>query len=83
MSSAKGPGHQHSASYTYGSNDNQFASGVSQERSTASPSQPTGLSQQQQYGWPAKSATTSGSVSSPVPPFSSYVNLFHLQSSSE
>ncbi|WRT66106.1 uncharacterized protein IL334_003059 [Kwoniella shivajii] len=65
MSSApKGMNHHHSASFTYGSSQlqNQISSGISQERSTASPTQPTGLNAAQQYSWPPK-------TTSPVPPY--------------
>ncbi|KAK6910360.1 hypothetical protein I203_104392 [Kwoniella mangroviensis CBS 8507] len=57
--------HHHSASYTYGTSESQsqFASGVSQERSTASPTQPSGPNPNQLYNWPPKNP-------SPVPPLS-------------
>ncbi|WVW83626.1 hypothetical protein I302_105647 [Kwoniella bestiolae CBS 10118] len=65
MSSASKPpaSHHHSASYTYGTSETQaqFSSGISQERSTASPTQPSVLNPSQLYNWPPKST-------SPVPP---------------
>ncbi|WWC61604.1 uncharacterized protein I303_104188 [Kwoniella dejecticola CBS 10117] len=53
--------HHHSASYTYGASETQstFSSGLSQERSTASPTPGIGLgsSQHQSYTWPPKAAS--------------------------
>ncbi|WWC70464.1 uncharacterized protein I206_104415 [Kwoniella pini CBS 10737] len=54
--------HHHSASYTYGTSDTQsaFSSGLSQERSTASPLQSTGLNTNPftKYTWPPQSGSS-------------------------
>ncbi|WVR07259.1 hypothetical protein IAU60_004300 [Kwoniella sp. DSM 27419] len=58
-SMSKAPNHQHSASYTYGTSDAQpYASGLSQERSTASSTNLQSANLWSQYPWHARLASS-------------------------